>query len=54
MGNRITQRIYECSYCGRIPDDGEYMWHMDAGKVMCQTCSDNECDKEYDEEAAED
>ena len=41
MGNRFIQRIYECSWCGKTPDDGEDMWHM-GNEVICKEC----CDKE--------
>ena len=50
MGQRITQRIYVCSDCGETPNDGEYMWHMGRGRVVCQDCIDKE---EAVEEAAE-
>jgi len=47
MGHRITQKIYKCDICGKIPDDGEYLWHM-GNEVWCEEC----CDKnEEDEEA---
>ena len=39
MGRRITQRIIECDECGRIPDDGEYLWEM-AGDYICHSCID--------------
>ncbi len=44
MGRRLTQRIYECSICGRIPEDGEYLWEMGT-EYWCEECcqkSDNE------------
>lgn len=37
MGRRIVQRIYECSVCGKIPDDGENMWEMGV-EVWCEDC----------------
>jgi hypothetical protein len=37
MGRRITQKTYECSLCGRIPYDGEYLWEM-AGEYHCEDC----------------
>lgn len=45
MGHRVTQRIYECDICGKIPEDGEYLWHMNS-EVWCSDC----CDKIENEE----
>ena len=39
MGNRVTQRIYECSICEQIPEDGEYLWHM-GNEIWCEKCID--------------
>ncbi len=41
MGHRVTQRIRECSQCGKIPEDGEYMWYM-GYEIWCEEC----CNKE--------
>jgi hypothetical protein len=41
MGYRTTQRILECSICGRIPNDGEYLWEM-CGKYECVDCVDKD------------
>ena len=38
MGYRITQRIIECSGCGRIPEDGEYLWDMSSAGYLCERC----------------
>ena len=39
MGQRITQRIYECDVCGETPDNGEYLWHMGM-EMWCEKCCD--------------
>ncbi len=41
MGHRVTQRIHECSQCGKIPEDGEYLWYM-GYEIWCEEC----CNKE--------
>jgi hypothetical protein len=41
MGRRVTQRILECGECGRIPDDGEYLWEM-GGEYICSDCIDKD------------
>lgn len=46
MGQRLTQRIYECSLCERVPEDGEYMWHM-GNEVWCEKCVDTEEEEFY-------
>ena len=40
MGQRIIQRIYECTYCGLIPEDGESIWEMGSSTMMCEKCCD--------------
>jgi len=45
MGRRITQTIYTCDVCGKTPEDGEYLWHMN-NQVWCESC----CDKIDNEE----
>ena len=40
MGKRITQRIYECSLCAKIPEDGELLWNMN-NETWCEECCDN-------------
>ena len=37
MGQRVIQTIYECSLCGKIPEDGQYLWHM-ANEIWCEEC----------------
>lgn len=44
MGQRITQRIYECGDCGRFPQDGEHMWEM-SGENICSLCVDKDRDE---------
>lgn len=39
MGQKIRQRIYTCSLCDKIPDDGENMWEM-GSEVWCEKCID--------------
>ena len=41
MGRKITQRIYVCSLCGKIPDDGEHLWEM-CGEYWCKDCAEKE------------
>lgn len=48
MGNRVIQRIHECSTCGRTPDDGEYLWEM-CGEYVCEKCVDKEDEQETPE-----
>lgn len=48
MGHRVMQRILECAICGRVPEDGEFMWEM-AGEYWCAPCCD-EVDEENDQE----
>jgi len=50
MGYRITQRICECSNCGAIPDDGEFLWHM-GNEIWCEKCCDKQDDEDEDEQA---
>jgi len=45
MGHRITQTIYKCDICDKIPEDGEYLWHMNR-QVWCEEC----CGKVENEE----
>lgn len=40
MGHRITQRIHSCDCCGKIPEDGEYMWYMGT-EIWCSQCCDS-------------
>jgi len=39
MGHRLTQRILECDVCGKVEEDGEYMWEMGT-EVWCKDCCD--------------
>jgi hypothetical protein len=41
MGQRITQRIYECSQCEKKPMDGEHLWYMGA-EIWCKECIEAE------------
>ena len=45
MGHRLIQRIYECTLCGKIPEDGESCWEM-GSQVWCEEC----CDKADNEQ----
>lgn len=47
MGQRVTQRILQCSYCGRIPEDGEYLWDMSREGYICECCIDLDRDTEH-------
>lgn len=38
MGQRITQRIYECDQCGKVPEHGESMWEMET-EIWCEECA---------------
>ena len=49
MGDRIIQRIYECSLCGKIPENGEKLWHM-GNEEWCEECCDREEGKSQSEE----
>lgn len=49
MGQRLTQRIIECSLCGKVPADGEYVWEM-GREYWCEEC----CKKQEDEDEADD
>jgi len=40
MGQRITQRIYDCDLCNKTPEDGECMWEM-GSQVWCKKCIDD-------------
>ena len=49
MGQRITQRIYDCDICGRTPEDGEDMWEMYNGNgcvYLCESCANADDDME--------
>lgn len=48
MGQRLTQRILECSLCGKTPEDGEYIWEM-GRELWCAEC----CDKMENEQESE-
>jgi hypothetical protein len=48
MGQRITQRILECSLCGKIPENGEHIWEM-GRELWCVEC----CDKMENEQENE-
>ena len=37
MGQRLTQMIIECSICGKIPANGEYIWEM-GREYWCEEC----------------
>jgi hypothetical protein len=41
MGQRLTQKIYECSLCNNIPEDGENLWQM-GNEVWCEKCCDEQ------------
>jgi hypothetical protein len=41
MGQRLTQRIYECSLCNNIPQDGEHLWQM-GNETWCEKCCDEQ------------
>ena len=45
MGHRIPQRLFEWTVCGKIPEDGKYMWYM-GNEVWCEEC----CNKDYDDD----
>ena len=52
MGQRLIQRILECSDCGVIPEDGESIWEMYNGngpEYLCEKCVDK--DEEAQDEA---
>ena len=51
MGQRITQRILECSKCGKIPEDGENLWQMGV-EIWCEECTLQlaYCEKEEDQQ----
>lgn len=48
MGQKVTQRILVCDLCGKIPEDGEYMWEM-GREVWCKEC----CEKQENESEEE-
>jgi hypothetical protein len=52
MGNRITQKIYECSICGKTPENGEHMWHM-GNETWCKKCCEEQEQQEQEEEVNE-
>lgn len=37
MGRIIYQHIYTCDICGKTPEDGEKLWHMNS-EVWCEKC----------------
>lgn len=39
MGRCLYQRIYECSLCGRKPEDGEKLWEM-GSEIWCDYCAE--------------
>ena len=41
MGQRLTQKIYECSLCNNIPEDGQHLWQM-GNEVWCKECCDEQ------------
>ena len=43
MGNRVTQRVFQCDVCGTTPDDGKYLWQM-GREYWCEDC----CDKDIE------
>lgn len=47
MGQRITQKIYTCDKCGKIPEDGEYMWYM-GNEIWCEECCEEADENEDD------
>jgi hypothetical protein len=52
MGQRLTQRILECSLCGKIPENGEHIWEM-GRELWCEECCDkieNEQENEQENE----
>ena len=48
MGQRLTQRILECSLCGKIPENGEPIWEM-GRELWCAECCDK-MEKEQENE----
>lgn len=50
MGNKVLQRILECSHCGRTPEDGEPMWDMSSEGYICEHCIDLDRDEEEERE----
>jgi len=41
MGQILTQKIYQCSLCNNIPEDGEHLWQM-GNEVWCKECCDDQ------------
>jgi len=48
MGHRITQHIYTCGICGKTPENGEYLWHMNSDTI-CKECIDKAEEEEEKE-----
>ena len=48
MGQKLRQRILECSLCGKIPENGEPIWKM-GRELWCVEC----CDKMENEQENE-
>ena len=46
MGHRITQTIHTCDVCGKIPEDGEHLWHM-GNQIWCEECCKNDVEDDY-------
>ena len=49
MGKIIIQKIYTCDVCGKIPEDGEKLWHMN-NEVWCEECCEDS--EETEEESS--
>ena len=49
MGQRLTQRIIECSLCGKVPADGEYIWEM-GHEYWCEECCKKQEEAENEDE----
>lgn len=48
MGQKLIQRILECSLCGKIPENGEPIWEM-GRELWCEECCDK-MEKEQENE----
>lgn len=48
MGHKIIQTIYTCDLCGKTPEDGGKLWHMN-NQVWCESCCDKVDNEEIDE-----
>ena len=41
MGQIIIQKIHTCDICGKTPEDGEKLWHMNNNEVWCEKCCED-------------